>query len=76
MEEYAVRVYTLVEHALRFDAEDKLWDVISSRTAMAETKDVRALINRLERASRDILEEEKITAKDIEKVLNKNGPRN
>jgi len=56
LDEYAIRVYTLVNHALREDIQHMREMVIAVRAGMAEKPD--AFIRKLEEAERDILEED------------------
>ena len=64
LDEYAIRVYTLVDHALRAKAQDRLWSAQIARVAQAENNDFKQFISEMERYTHDILEEEITRPKD------------
>jgi hypothetical protein len=58
LDEYAIRVFTLVEHSLRFEAEETKKSIFIARAGTAETKDLDKIISTLDDSSRDIIEQD------------------
>lgn len=69
LDEYAIRVYTFVEHALREDAQDKLWLAQAGRLAQADSKDFESFVDSMDRFTHDILEEETVSPSELKNVL-------
>lgn len=56
LDEYAIRVYTLVEHALRADAQRLSENILAARAANATSSEISRLNRKLNEATSDPIE--------------------